>query len=82
MKYKLTADEISNLKGREKMAAYMIDLIQRDIAMYLSQYIYKRLDLAPDTSAELSEDKEWLITKDTIVKPTKEEINNIIKPKK
>jgi len=59
-KYKLTTDEVNNLKGREKFAEYILDLIQRDIAMYLTQQIYKRLNLPTDSKAQISEDKEWL----------------------
>lgn len=77
-KYKLTDEEINNLKGRERFSQYIIDLVQRDIAMYLSQEIYKRLNLPADTSGKISEDREWLEV-DEIIKPTKEEVSKLQK---
>ena len=43
------------------MSEYVLDLIQRDVAMYLAQVIYKRLDLAPDVKSEISADRKTLI---------------------
>ncbi len=59
--YSLTPDETQNLLGREKIHAYFNDLIQRDIAVYLTQVIYRRLDLAPDVKSEISQDRKTLI---------------------
>jgi hypothetical protein len=59
--YSLTTEEVQNLKGREKFTSYILDLVQRDIAIYMSQVVYKRLGLTPDTNAKLSEDSTKLI---------------------
>lgn len=59
--YQLATDEVQNLKGREKFAGYILDLIERDVAIYMSQVIYKRLGLSPDTKSKISEDSTQLI---------------------
>jgi hypothetical protein len=63
--YSLTEEETGNLMGREKFSTYIMDLVQRDIGLYLSQVIYKRLDLSPDTKAEISQDRKTLLVDDT-----------------
>ena len=58
--YSLTLEETANLKGRDKMADYILDLIHRDIGMYLTQEIYGRLGIPYNTKSEISEDKTKL----------------------
>jgi hypothetical protein len=68
-RYKLTEDESNNLKGREQFSGYLQDLIQRDIAMYLANDIYKRLGITKDQKAEISEDREWITVAPRIIMP-------------
>ena len=59
-KFKLTPEEVNNLKGREKAIDYMLDLIKRDINMYLYLDVVPRLGLPEDGKYNLSPDREWL----------------------
>lgn len=66
-KLKLTEEESTNLKGREKFSEYILDLVRRDIAIYLQEVIYKRLGITKDQKAEISEDREWIEVTSKIV---------------
>lgn len=59
-KYHLTDAEVKNLKGREMAIDYLIDLIKRDINMYLYMDVVPRLGLDPNGKYTLSEDRQWL----------------------
>lgn len=63
--YQLAEDEVQNLKGREKFAGYILDLVERDVAVYMTQVIFKRLNLPMDTKAKISEDSKQLIVDDS-----------------
>lgn len=69
-KFKLTEEEKTNILGREKAIDYMLDLIKRDINMYMYMDIMPRLGLEKE-GATLSADREWLEVeeKSTIIKP-------------
>ncbi len=76
-KFHLNEDEIQNLKGRDKFRGYILDLVQRDIQMYLYSVILLRLGLQ-GKSVKLSEDFEWVEVmeeKPVIFKPNGEAIN-------
>lgn len=59
--YQLSEDEVNNLKGRDRMADYVLDLIQRDINMFLVAEIFKRLNLPMTTKCKISDDRTQLI---------------------
>ena len=59
-KFKLTEQERNNLIGRERAIEFIIDLIQRDINMYLYMDIVPRLGLDQKGKYTLSKDREWL----------------------
>ena len=59
-KYKLTSEEVKNLKGREMAVDYLQDLIKRDIGMYLQFDVFKRLGIESNVPFQLSEDREWV----------------------
>jgi len=69
-KYKLSQDEVANIKGRRKFVDYIMDLVDRDVAMYMYTTVYQRLGIK-DVKTELSEDGEWLIETPQIVKEVK-----------
>ena len=66
---KLTEEEATNLKHREKFSEYILDLVRRDIGMYLHEVVYKRLGITEDQKVELSEDREWLTVTPRIIVP-------------
>jgi hypothetical protein len=59
-KFKLSEEETKNLKGREQAIDYVVDLIKRDINMYLYMDVVPRLGLSQDGKYELTPDREWL----------------------
>jgi hypothetical protein len=63
-KFKLTPQEVNSVKGREKAIDYMLDLIKRDINMYLYMDVVPRLGLDNEGEYELSPDREWIHTVD------------------
>jgi len=69
--YQLSADETKNLQGRDYMFSYLSDLVQRDVGIYLTQEVYKRLNLPFDTKSKISADRTQLIVDTTpkIIKP-------------
>ena len=68
-RFKLTEEESTNLKGREKFSEYILDLVRRDIGMYLSEVVYPRLGITKDQKAEISEDREWINVTPKIIIP-------------
>jgi hypothetical protein len=59
-KYSLTEEETKNLGGRDYMLEYIVDLVKRDVGIYLTQVIYKRLGLPFNTKSTISEDRKSL----------------------
>jgi hypothetical protein len=47
------------------MIGYISVLVKRDVGIYLTQVIYKRLDLPFDTRSSISEDRKTLIVDTT-----------------
>lgn len=59
-KFHLTDEETKNLRGREMAIDYILDLIKRDINMYLYMDIVPRLGLDQNGKYTLSKDRTWL----------------------
>lgn len=63
-KFHLTEDEKNNLLGRNKFKEYILDVVTRDIGMYVYSNILTRLKLPPTTKFSVSEDGVWLEVED------------------
>ena len=59
-RYKLTPDEVKNIKGRELAIDFIQDLVKRDLGMLIQHEIFKRLDIKEFGEFTLSEDREWI----------------------
>lgn len=75
-KFSLTSEETKNLKGREMAIDYILDLIKRDINMYMYMDIVPRLGLDPKGTYILSEDRTELEVETKIITDLKDNGRN------
>lgn len=73
-KFHLTADETTNLKGREKFVGYVQDLVKRDIQMYIYSVVLPRMGVK-STNIKVDKDFQWIEVLPTIVGPDGKEIS-------
>ena len=57
----LSKEEQDNLRGRKTFFGYIVDLVERDINIYLSEVVAKRLDInLSENDLKLAEDASYV----------------------
>jgi hypothetical protein len=67
-KFYLTADETTNLKGREKCIPYIQDLVRRDMQVYIFSIVLPRLGVKSE-NIKVDKDFKWIEVLPTILGP-------------